>query len=479
MAENGNLNPEEETQEELKRINFSLKRVLVSIIKLFKSTFNIREGAQIKETSDGIKRDISFKGHNSWILVFSIFIASIGLNVNSIPVVIGAMLISPLMGPILGLGLAVGTNDWETLTRSLKNFGIMILIALATSTLYFSLSPLTEITSELLGRVKPTILDVFVATFGGLAGIVAGSRKEKSNVVPGVAIATALMPPLCTAGYGLAIGSTSVFFGAMYLFLLNSVFICITTFLVIRFLKFPLVEFVDTKKEKRIRLSITIFVIVVMVPSAFIFYDVIKETIYNRNVRNFLAQELYYEGAEIINEKVVYSDDEKAIDIFLIGERVPEGVIQGWRKKMETYDLADAQLTIHQSKDETVEIAGKVSEQVKSGIIQDLYEKNEALLASKDERIEFLENQVVMLGKRDTMALKALYNEAKILYPWVEAIEGGYVNRITTGSSKNLPLVITYYTKNFNPVIDSTKYNRWVRARLKEPRLKVKFIKAD
>ena len=186
---------------------------------------NDEEGKEDEmETIDYISKNVEFKGANLWILIFAILVASVGLNVNSTAVIIGAMLISPLMGPIMGVGLAAGINDFELLKKSLKNLGIAIAISIITSTIYFSFTPLNDAQSELLARTEPSIWDVLIALFGGLAGIVAGSRKEKSNAIPGVAIATALMPPLCTAGYGLATGNVYYFFGAFYLFFINSVF---------------------------------------------------------------------------------------------------------------------------------------------------------------------------------------------------------------------------------------------------------------
>lgn len=470
-------NQEQSSQDQdIKNVQFSLKRAIVSLLRIFRGTFNIRAGAQINDTIEGIHRDISFKGHNSWILVFSILIASIGLNVNSIPVIIGAMLISPLMGPILGLGLAVGTNDWDTLKRSVKNFVVMVIIAITTSTLYFLLTPLDEATPELLSRVKPTLLDVFIATFGGLAGIVAGSRKEKSNVVPGVAIATALMPPLCTAGYGLAQASTNIFFGAMYLFILNSVFICISTYLVIRYLRFPLKEFVDSKGERRIKASIWTFVGIVIIPSTFIFYDVIKETIFNQNARTYLASEVFYEGAEVINEKYQYNKEQPKIDVFFIGERVPDQVVKGWEKKLGQYDLDNAILTVHQSKDETREIAGKLSEQVRSGIISDLYEKNEKLLASKDEKIKFLEEELAKATSKDSIPVQSLYKELSVLYPWVKKISAGTLRVNDGGSVKNRDVILVNCT--IYPVYpsDSSKFVQFLGARLGNSDLDIRFL---
>ena len=177
------------------------------------------------ETIDSIRKGVEFKGANLWILIFAIFMASLGLNVNSTAVIIGAMLISPLMGPIMGVGLSVGMNDFELMKRSLKSFLITTAFSVTTATVYFLFTPIAEAQSELLARTSPTIYDVFIALFGGLAGVVALSTKEKGNVIPGVAIATALMPPLCTAGYGLASGNLIYFLGAFYLYFINSVFI--------------------------------------------------------------------------------------------------------------------------------------------------------------------------------------------------------------------------------------------------------------
>lgn len=197
-----------------------------------------------------ISNGIYFRGSNLWILIFAILMASLGLNVNSTAVIIGAMLISPLMGPIMGVGLGLGINNLKLLKDSGKNYLVAIVIGIITSTLYFTLSPVYGTQSELLARTTPTVYDVLIAFFGGLAGIIATSSKEKGNVIPGVAIATALMPPLCTAGYGLAIGNLYYFIGAFYLLFINSVFICLATYIIVRFLRFPLVVLPDPKKQK-------------------------------------------------------------------------------------------------------------------------------------------------------------------------------------------------------------------------------------
>ena len=221
------------------------------------------------ETIEEIKKGIVFKGANLWILIFAIIVCSVGLNVNSTAVIIGAMLyLSLLMGPIMGVGLGIGIYDFELIIKALKNLGIAIVISVHTSALYFWASPLNDAQSELLARTSPNLWDVFIAMFGGLAGIVAGSRKEKTNAIPGVAIATALMPPLCTAGYGLGTDSGFISLGAIYLFFINSVFISLSTYMIVRALRYSKKEFVDPDREKRVKRYIGLLVFLIIIPSA-------------------------------------------------------------------------------------------------------------------------------------------------------------------------------------------------------------------
>ena len=234
-------------EKEQPRNILAIKKFLNEYLDLRKDKYNELE------TIESIRKGVEFKGANLWILIFAIFMASLGLNVNSTAVIIGAMLISPLMGPIMGIGLAVGLNDFELMKRSLKSFLITTAFSVATATIYFLFTPLNEAQSELLARTSPTIYDVFIALFGGLAGVVALSTKDKGNVIPGVAIATALMPPLCTAGFGLATGNLIYFLGAFYLYFINSVFISVATFIGVRVMHFQRKEFVDKAKEKKVR----------------------------------------------------------------------------------------------------------------------------------------------------------------------------------------------------------------------------------
>ncbi len=469
-------------------------KVLYRYIRRFlNKTLNIREGTDIPGTVEGIKKDIAFRGHKAWILMFSIFIASIGLNVNSIPVIIGAMLISPLMGPILGIGLSVGTNDWETLVRSLRHFAIAIGISLLTSAVYFLITPLKEAQTELLARTKPTFLDVWIAVFGGLSGIVAGSRREKSNVVPGVAIATALMPPLCTAGYGLATLQMKYFLGALYLFFLNSVFISLSTIIVVRILHFPTMNFIDPKREVRLKRYMAIFLIIVILPSAKIFLDVIQESRFNMQVQKFIAENLtdnpQFKGSEIINQKIHYSDTLSVIDLYVIGDEISQTTIQDLNKRLNNYGLNKmgsfwktgfvastdhTEIRIHQaSSEDYTEIESKLSDfgqKLRIGVLEDIYKKNERIIHDKDSIIRLLENELAKQRFVDTIPFSQIEKELIVQYPEITKIAyAKTVESELTNSKDTIPTFLidwtstTYrYTRNKN----KKQIEKWLKVRL-------------
>ena len=406
----------ESEKKENQALNVKILRLLVALRDFARSTMFLGDDMDQEGTIETIKKDMVFRGYVVWILICSIFIASIGLNLNSTAVVIGAMLISPLMGPILAIGLSVGTNDWETLKRALKNFGVMVVVALMTSTLYFLITPLQEAQPELLARTSPTFLDALIAIFGGLAGIIGISRRSRGNVIPGVAIATALMPPLCTAGYGLANGQWSFFFGAFYLFTLNSIFIAGATFIIVRYLKFPLVSFVDSVTETKVKRYMIAFVIVVILPSAWIFYGLVKETIFLGRAETFVSQNFEIEGTEVISKKITYTDTISRIDIFIMGEPIAEQTKKQLEKTMLDDGLENTILKIHQPKDVSSDIAGKLSKEVRVGILEDLYKRNEDLITEKNQRIVQLENQVIQYQK-DAIPFERVSKEISTLYP--------------------------------------------------------------
>lgn len=395
--------------------------VFTGVWKFLQEHLSIRGGTDIPGSIEGIKKDIEFKGHSVWILISSIFIASIGLNTNSTAVIIGAMLISPLMGPILGVGLAVGTNDTKLLRRALINFAFMVGISLLTSFVYFMASPLGEEVGEILARTKPTLLDAFIAIFGGVAGIIAGSRKEKSNVIPGVAIATALMPPLCTAGFGLASGHFEYFFGAMYLFLLNCIFISIATFTVVRYLQFPLAQTIDQKTSQKINRWIVIFVMIVIIPSGWLFIDVVKESLFRTRAQQFISQNFDFKGTNVVNTKLTFNDSTRLIEVFALGEILEEHVIDNLESRLLNYELDKTKLVVHQSIDETDRIAGQLEHQIKEGILEEILENNVRTVEQKDKYIAKLEREIFYL-KEDTIPFIQLTKELSIQYPEIKKI---------------------------------------------------------
>ena len=300
------------------------------------------EDEVIAQISDGV----DFHGATLWVLIFAIFIASLGLNVNSTAVIIGAMLISPLMGPIIGMGLAVGIADLKLFKRALTNYLIKTVISVVTATIYFTISPITEAQSELLARTSPTLYDVLIALFGGAAGILAISTKSKNNVIPGVAIATALMPPLCTAGYGFAMGNTSYFFGAFYLYFINTVFIAFTTCIGVRLLHFHRKKFVDREKMKRVNYYIISIVIITMLPASYMTWNIIKQSVTENNVEKFVRDELNNNGTYIISYE--YDSKTKTLNVVAIGKPISVGAIAKAQKSMADYKLDDYTLKVIQ-----------------------------------------------------------------------------------------------------------------------------------
>ena len=360
-----NKNDDKDSTEEQDptKLNFnpSVRHNIRNIFIFIKETLSFKEGVDVGATIDNIRKGIDFKGPNVWVLICSIVVASVGLNTNSAAVIIGAMLISPLMGPIRGIGLGVGTNDIALIVESLKNFGIAVGISLFTAWIYFLVSPISELTPELEARTGPNLMDVFIAFFGGLAGIIAASRGDNSTVIPGVAIATALMPPLCTAGYGLAIGNLHYFFGASYLFLLNTLFICLSTILVVRYLKFPLREFINPRIQKKVTWYSYILLFLVVIPSVYLFYLKVQETVFNENVKRFVNQVVLVDESLRLDFSYEYKGDESEIELMLKNKVVSEDVIDLWKRQAANYNLSPEFLNIIQGED----LANKLAEMKK------------------------------------------------------------------------------------------------------------------
>ena len=319
-------------------------QTLWQIIKRYFNVLPDKDGEKdvIKQITDGI----DFQGSNLWILIFAVFIASLGLNVNSTAVIIGAMLISPLMGPIIGMGLALGIADLDLFKQSIKNYLVSTFISVVTATIYFTLSPITNAQSELLARTSPTLYDVLIALFGGAAGFLATSTKGRNNVVPGVAIATALMPPLCTAGYGLAVQNTSYFFGAFYLYFINTVFIASTTCLGARFLRIHRKQYVNLAQMRRVNYYIVSIIIITIIPASYMTWNIIKQSVFENNIEQFITKELDYNGTNILSHK--YDLQTKTLHVVAIGKPISTDSIKKAEKTMVAYNLNGYKLKVIQ-----------------------------------------------------------------------------------------------------------------------------------
>lgn len=432
-----------------------------------RSLMNISDDTDSATTIDNIKQGAEFRGINVWLLIFAILLASVGLNVNSTAVIIGAMLVSPLMGPIMGLGLSVGISDNELLKTSLKNLFTMVVISLLTSSVYFFITPLSDAQSELLARTNPTIFDVMIAFVGGLAGIVASSRKqEKTTVVAGVAIATALMPPLCTAGYGVGTGQWNYFIGAFYLFFINSFFIASATVIMVRYLKFPHRNYVDKRKNRRIRFSLAFFTLLVAVPSVLLAINMVKEATFNSNVNAFvsnLEKDSMMENVQIVNVKKSYTRNGQSLSLLLVGKELSQEEVALMQSHLPDYHLEGTHFTVRQSGG-TVDFDLGLQAQLLQGLI----EKKEAQLEQADSLIMVLQAK---LNERDGVNVATVSKEMALLWPEVTNVSfaDASVFNVKTDSQDTITQVRVDWR---SPVqkCDTTGMAAWLRLRLNNGR---------
>ena len=420
--------------------------------------FDVRQEKEDEiETIESLKKGVEFRGTNLWVLIFAVFLASLGLNTNSTAVIIGAMLISPLMGPIMGFGLGLGITDFDLVKRSLRHYLTATAFSVATSTAFFLISPISEAQSELLARTSPSIYDVLIAFFGGLAGIVASSTKSKGNVIPGVAIATALMPPLCTAGFGLASGNLSYFFGAFYLYFINTVFISVATYIVVRILKYPRKSFIDKKREKTVRRYMTIIVICTIVPSIYLSYRVFEATLFDQQVRKFINEELHFPNTQILSRSVTNTGDKKEIKVVLIGQTIPDIMISTARLKMPNYGLKDIDLIVQQ---------GFGNEEV------DINELK-TMLMKEAIQIDSLKQSLDRYRHASDMT-RTLLPEMRVLYPSIEQLSCTQTYLMETNKSKQDTVMLVYLKARQNiGTDDRKKLVQWLSARTKEKNIKL------
>ncbi|RBL89051.1 TIGR00341 family protein [Chitinophaga flava] len=407
--------------------------------------------ANDEEVIIGITKSSEFKGANLWTLIFAIFIASIGLNVNSTAVIIGAMLISPLMGPIMGIGLSVGISDFDLLKKSSRNLLIATMISIATSTLYFLITPLHDAQSELLARTTPSVWDVFIAFLGGLAGIVGATRQEKSNVIPGVAIATALMPPLCTAGFGLASGNLLYFAGALYLYFINSIFICLSTLLIVRFLKFRKKRFEDKRYEQKVSRYILIVTIITVVPSIYLAYRIVDKSIFENNARHFVREEFNFSNTQVVNRNFIYRPQQKEINLLLIGAELADSAISRIRKRMGQYHLEQTQLVVYQGLNTKQEVDFS---QIKASILEDVFRQDSS-------------RKTTTTNTPVHPPLPDITNEFKALFPFCQyyAASDMIFRRPDSSSQDTITVVMAGFTRKINQA-EKTRVQRWLKYRL-------------
>ncbi|XDD42095.1 DUF389 domain-containing protein [Leptospira sp. WS60.C2] len=326
----------------------SKENPIVSFYQWISPRFHLLDGLDKPGTIESVQKGAELVGSNLWTLIFAIFIASIGLNVNSTAVIIGAMLISPLMGPIVGIGFAAATNDFNQLKRFLRTLSVATVVSILTSFIYFSLSPISEAQSELLARTTPTIYDALIALFGGATGIIANTRKEKGTAIAGVAIATALMPPLCTAGFGLSQGNWQYFFGATYLYLINSIFIAIATFIFVRYMEFPKVDWgLYKEKETKVKVYLSIFAIIVIIPSIFTAYQIVRSSYFKGKAEEFIRKEIITDSRRVLDKNIVYGSDPK-IEITILGNKIDPTQEEELKAKLKYYAIDGTKLILHQ-----------------------------------------------------------------------------------------------------------------------------------
>ena len=437
----------------------------------FVRMFDVRQEKENEmETIESIKKGVEFKGTNLWVLIFAIFVASLGLNTNSTAVIIGAMLISPLMGPIMGFGLGLGISDFELIKRAFRNFATATIFSVITSTLFFLISPISEAQSELLARTQPTVYDVLIAFFGGLAGIVASSTKSKGNVIPGVAIATALMPPLCTAGFGLASGNLYYFFGAFYLYFINTVFISLATFLVVRLLKYPKKVFLDKEREKRVTRTVGLIVICTIIPSLFLSYNLIKSSYFNERARLFINEELNFPNTQILNKSITDDGELREVHVVLIGETVPDELIANARNKMDRYGLSHTNLVVEQG-------FGKEAtdlNELKVLLMKDLYKNSEQVLQAQAEQIDSLK-QTLNRYQAYAQISQDLMPEIKALFPYVETFSCSHTLLVNADTQQTDTVMLVYLKIKDKkmPAEDQQKLTDWMMARTEMKQIKL------
>ena len=435
--------------------------IIKNIGALFHSSVDLEGHIDTEAAERSIRNNIFFRGPNAWILAIAIIIASVGLNVNSIPVVIGAMLISPLMGPIFGLGLGLGISDVQLVKSSGKNLLVMVVISLTASFLYFLITPLSlSNPTELLARTNPTIYDVLIALFGGFAGIFEQCRKEKGTVFAGVAIATALMPPLCTAGFGLAGGNFGYFFGALYLFFINCLFIMLATYISVKYFKFRETEYSDISTGRKTKRMITMLIILFIVPSIWSAVILINQNRFEENAIAFVEHSKSY-GKSIIYDYKIDHTDGSTIEISFVGEPLDERTRSDIYSTAARYGIDNEQLIIHDHT--TTESVNEME------LVKDIYDRMEREISTRDAEIARLRAELES-SESDKIPYKQLAQEITSTYPTIQEVHitrGESVNIESIEQTKSSMIVVAYTTVEMSDT-ECNKLESWLKIRLSE-----------
>ena len=430
-------------------------------LRYLRSIIHISDEIDYENASASIRKNISFKGTNVFILACAIIIASVGLNVNSIPVIIGAMLVSPVMGPILGFGLGLGTEDNHLVKDSLKNFGVMVGISIIASSLFFMLSPLSLANpSELLARTNPTIYDVLIALFGGLAGIIETSRKDKGTVISGVAIATALMPPLCTVGYGISIWKGHVIFGALYLFLINSIFIALATFAAVKYFRFPIVETTDENHKRLPKHWLVLILIIVIVPSIISAISVIKENNFKTHAEKVVAENKNLGKCFIYDHKATYSRKAPKLELFLAGETLTDEAKARLYKNAEEYGITRSQIVFH---DDATSMRQELSE---VEIVKGIYEHTDQQIKRLNDSISKLD-AALNTYKEMELPVGSVSKELFAQYSNITSLSLSRGSSVNADDQSKTEQIMAFVTSD-KPLTEDQKerIERWLKVRL-------------
>ena len=436
-----------------------------NISAFMKGRFDLKDGsAPQAEVIEGVRRGIDFKGINLWVLMFAVFIASLGLNVNSTAVIIGAMLVSPLMGPITGIGLSLGINDFDMLKSAWRNFLLMVVVSLVVSTAYFIISPISTVRSELLARTTPTTYDVLIAFFGGLAGMVAQTRKDKAvTVVSGVAIATALMPPLCTAGFGLATGNLNFFFGAIYLFTINAVFIAVATYLVVLLLRYEKKMALDVAQQKKHNRYMTLIIVLVGVPSILFGAHIVRRTAFEENVDRYVNNVFQFNKTMIVDytKEFRYEGGTSRVEIRLVGEPLSEDVIDNARAQMGDYGLHKTELVVKQAENDARLDISRLQKSY-ADIIED-----------KNEQIRELRRRLASLTPADTLSTADISKEMAHVVDNIASVSLSKHTAYANGQPKGSYVVAVVKAADTLRPLDLDRIQLWLSVRTKSADVKV------